>query len=238
MINMSSFLINQEISDYRFQIVDFRNKAAVRKLISAMDNDSKIQLSNFEMDLLNNSEWILTKNGIMKKAQRLLEQVQQNVSDYTKLHLTLFPAEVLAISPKISKGENYLGLPWLILDFPRHFDKENIFAIRTMFWWGHFFSTTLHLSGKYKVRYTSMVTNAFAGLGANDYYVCVHDEQWHHHMEPENYLPVKDFSAVGFADHISKASFLKLAHRLSFSQWDHAVQRLSENFVRIARWLN
>jgi len=38
-----------------------------------------------------------------------------------------------AIAPKISKGENYEGLPWVILDFPRYFDKENVFAIRCFF---------------------------------------------------------------------------------------------------------
>ena len=35
---------------------------------------------------------------------------------------------------------------WII---PAVFSKENIFAIRTMFWWGNFFSISLHVSGKY-----------------------------------------------------------------------------------------
>src|SRR5205085_6252317 len=101
-----------------------------------MSVETKIQLSDFEKELLNNSEWILTKNNVIKKAQQLLGHVQENVSDYTNANAKIFPAEVAAISPKISKGENYLGLPWLMLDYPRYFDKENIFAIRAMFWWG------------------------------------------------------------------------------------------------------
>jgi len=198
-----------------------------------MDAHSKIQLSDFEMELLNNSEWILTKNAIMKKAQQLLEQVQQNVSDYTTLNPGIFPAEVIAISPKISKGENYLGLPWLILDYPRHFDKENIFAIRTMFWWGHFFTTTLHLTGKYKERYGKSISRKYAALCTSDFYINVNEEQWHHHLEPENYLHVQNFSEDDLAGHIVQASFLKLAKKLSFSEWDNAVERLSENFVGI-----
>ena len=54
---------------------------------------------------------------------------------------------IVQSTPKIAKGENYLQLPYVLLDYPRCFDKENIFAIRTMFWWGNFFSITLHLSG-------------------------------------------------------------------------------------------
>src|SRR5436190_19310256 len=122
--------------------------------------DSKIRLSDFEIQLVNNSEWILTKNNIIKKAQQLLGVVQENIADYIKTKRKIFPAEIAAISPKISKGENYLGLPWLMLDYPRYFDKENIFAIRTMFWWGNFFSTTLHLSGKYQSQYLQDILNS------------------------------------------------------------------------------
>lgn len=203
-----------------------------------MDDQSKIQLSQHEMDLLNNSDWILTKNIIVKKAQRLLEGVQQNVTDHTQQHTGIFPPEVTAISPKISKGENYMGLPWLMLDYPRYFDKENIFAIRTMFWWGNFFSITLHFSGKYKQRYETMLIRSYDELSREQFYTCIHTEQWHHHFEKENYLPVKDFSAGEFAKEIQKRSFIKLAQKISFSQWDSAIIRLTENFIRITRWLN
>jgi hypothetical protein len=203
-----------------------------------MDDQTKIQLSPFDMDLLKNAEWILTKNMIVKKAQRLLEEVQQNISGYTKQHPSIFPAEVITISPKISKGENYKGLPWLMLDYPRYFDKENVFAIRIMFWWGNFFSTTLHLSGKYKHKYSKSIINCYRELCQNEFYTCVNEEQWHHHFEKENYLPVKNFTAGEFAAHIEKRSFIKLSRELSFSQWDNAIRLLSENFTQISKWLD
>jgi len=206
-------------------------------LFLIMDNQTKIQLSPFEMGLLINPDWILTKNLVVKKAQRLLEEVQQNVSDYAKQHSTIFPSEVIAVSPKISKGENYKGLPWLMLDYPRYFDKENVFAIRTMFWWGNFFSTTLHLSGKYKEKYSTSIKNFYNEIWRNEFYTCINNEQWHHHLEKENYLPVRDFTADDFADHVKKRSFIKLSKELSFSQWDNAIQLLSENFMQIAGWL-
>ena len=202
-----------------------------------MNDQTKIQLSPFEMSLLTNSEWILTKNIIVKKAQRLLEEVQQNISDYTKQHSHIFPAEVIAISPKISKGENYMGLPWLMLDFPRYFDKKNIFAIRIMFWWGNFFSITLHLSGQYKQKYTSGIINSYKELCANEYYTCINEEQWHHHLEKENYLPVRGFMTNDFADHIEKKSFIKLSREFSFFQWDNTIRLLSESFSQITTLL-
>ena len=202
-----------------------------------MDNETKIQLSPFEMDLLRNSEWILTKNQIIKKAQRLLGEVQENIWQHTKASSFHFPPEVISISPKISKGENYRGLPWLMLDYPRFFEKEKVFAIRTMFWWGNFFSTTLHLSGEYKERYNSAIARAYQDLSQNEFCTCIHDEQWHHHFEKENYLPVKSFNAGEFADQINKRSFIKLSRKLSFLEWNDAPGLLSESFIRITNWL-
>jgi hypothetical protein len=202
-----------------------------------MNEQTKIQLSPFEMDLLNNSEWILTKNLVVKKAQRLLEKVQENILEHVQGSSVSLPQEVITISPKISKGENYHGLPWLILDYPRYFKKEKVFAIRIMFWWGNFFSTTLHLSGEYKKRYSRGIVQSYEALCENEFYTCVHDEQWHHHFEKENYLPVKNFTAGDFAYHIDTRSFLKLSCQLSFLKWNDAPGLLSESFIRITNWL-
>lgn len=202
-----------------------------------MDNQTKIQLSPFEMDLLNNSEWILTKNQIIKKAQQLLGEVQENILHHVKESSANLPGEVITISPKISKGENYHGLPWLMLDYPRYFEKEKAFAIRTMFWWGHYFSTTLHLSGQYKEKYATRIAGSYEALCKNEFYTCIHDEQWHHHFEKENYLPVKNFTEDDFADHINQRSFIKLSYQLSFLRWKEAPDLLSEGFIRITNWL-
>jgi hypothetical protein len=206
--------------------------------IKSMSDQTKIHLSPFEIDLLNNSEWILTKNKIIKKAQRLLEEVQENILQDIKGTAMNLPPEVIAISPKISKGENYLGLPWLMLDFPRYFEKEKIFAIRTMFWWGNYFSMTLHLSGEYKRRYSEAIVRSYEALCQNEFYTCVHEDQWHHHFEKENYLAVKNFTAGDFADHINERSFIKLSCQLSFLEWNSAPGLLSEIFTRITGWIS
>jgi len=188
--------------------------------------------------LLNNSEWILTKNLIIKKAQRLFEEVQQNIVDYVNAKSGIFPREVLDSSAKISKGENYLGLPWLMLDYPRHFKKENIFAIRTMFWWANFFSTTLHLSGSYSRRFGDTIINKYEDLAKNEFFICVHDEQWHHHLGKENYVAIDELSRAEFSRQITNATFIKIAGKLKLSEWDTAIGQLTENFIRIAQWFD
>ena len=73
------------------------------------------------MELVSSPEIILTKNAILQKIKSFLEALQIKQLEILKQYTSKFPEEVLKISPKISRGENYKGLPWLVLDNPRHF---------------------------------------------------------------------------------------------------------------------
>jgi hypothetical protein len=119
-------------------------------------NAAKVQLSSAEMTLVCDPAWILTKNAIMTKVVALLAALSER---YVEVYAPLTGEGGLPPTqpPKISKGENYRGLPYVMLDYPRIFGKEDVFAIRTMFWWGHYFSVTLHLKGIYKEIYGPVI---------------------------------------------------------------------------------
>ncbi len=117
-----------------------------------MSNRAKIQLSKLENELVNNTEWILTKQAIINKVYLLLGELHEtyaSILNDERYFISIFKGTK---SGKISKGENYLGLPYAILDYPAIFKKEDVFAIRTMFWWGNFFSITLHVSGRERMQ--------------------------------------------------------------------------------------
>ena len=183
---------------------------------------TKIRLSTEEKELLLRPDWILTKNGIQKKVWQLLENLQAAQQPAMKM----LSEEVRAISGKISRGENYQGLPWLILDQPRYFDKDNVFAIRTMFWWGRFFSCTLQLSGRYKEMYTGKIIAALPSLKENKFFTCINTDPWEHHFEEENYIAAYSLSDAAFKEVISKNSFIKISKKISLEEWDHAEELL------------
>jgi hypothetical protein len=191
--------------------------------------ETKIRLSEEEMQLLLRSDWILTKNRVIQKAKDLLETLQATQEDILSLYPQL-PEEVRKISPKVSKGENYKGLPWLMLDQPRYFSRDNIFAIRSFFWWGHFFSCTLHLSGSYKIFYEKKIINRFDELKKAGIFICISQDQWEHHFEEDNFVSIDNLPAKQFVDSINKSSFIKLSRKFSLEQWDDAGQILREMF--------
>ncbi|HUC82543.1 MAG TPA: hypothetical protein VMR70_16670 [Flavisolibacter sp.] len=138
--------------------------------------------------------------------------------------LTIAPASIreLSPSPKISKGENYLGLPYVILDYPRISKAEDLFFIRSMFWWGNFFSSTLQVSGSYKQAFAAQIIAAYDDLKEHNYAVGINANPWVHHFEAENYRPIQQLSSKGFTEVITQQPHIKIAASWPLSKWDEA----------------
>jgi hypothetical protein len=197
-----------------------------------MQHPAKIQFSEAEQSLMQNADWILTKNAIMEKMKWLLQQCQDAQSDVYKTNQSVFPGEIFNTPPKISKGENYLGLPWLMLDYPRHFEKEKVFAIRSFFWWGNFFSITLHLSGNYKKLYEEKIISNFEMLQRKNFYLGTSEDEWSHHIEKTNYTNLHELTSAMFNANLRERNFIKLAIKVDLSQWE-SLPSYSTNFNKI-----
>ncbi|WP_162944442.1 hypothetical protein [Flavisolibacter nicotianae] len=170
---------------------------------------------------------ILTKNSILQKTVALLAGVQEQLSQ-TDNRLTL------ATSPKISKGENYRGLPYVVLDYPRIANGENLLFIRSMFWWGHFFSCTLQLAGTYKEANRERLAAAYESLAARDLYIGIHEDPWQHHFEESNYKKIAAVSKAGFLLQLQQQPHIKIAARWPLSQWDAAANLLVDTWLYFA----
>jgi len=195
-----------------------------------MNSETKIALSGEELKLVNDTGFILTKRAIIEKVYLLFGQLAQSYVAVVQNNKEKLPQPLLAISPKIAKGENYLQLPYVVLDYPRLYEKENILAVRTMFWWGNFFSITLHLGGSYKTALQQQLADNIAVLQAHDFYICINKDQWQHHFEADNYIAVKDKSAAAIQQIILQQHFIKVSVKFSLQQWNEMPAMLKELF--------
>lgn len=189
-------------------------------LLTIKMQHAKIHLSSQQIKLVTNAEFILTKNAI-------LEEIKATLADVYKMQQLLLtdvpiPAEILKTSGKISRGENYIGLPWLVLDYPRCFVKDNIFAVRTMFWWGRFFSTTLHVSGKWQQYITGRLLKKFATLKENGFALNSFGDEWMHDTSHNTYIPLKGLTAEVFEEKLHQAAFVKIAAYTDIKEIDKA----------------
>jgi hypothetical protein len=180
---------------------------------------SKISLSPAELSLFCNAEVILTKNRILQKTVALLADVQAQIATEDSLLR-------LSSSPKISKGENYLGLPYVVLDYPRIASGENLFFIRSMFWWGNFFSSTLQLAGTYKDENELKLAARYDLLASSHYLIGIGEDPWQHHFEPSNYQKISTLSKEAFYTTLQQQLHIKIAASWSLSEWDSAATHL------------
>jgi hypothetical protein len=114
------------------------------------------------------------------------------------------------------------------LDYPRYFNREDVFAIRTLFWWGNFFSITLHIAGSYKEKYETKIIDSFGSLQKENFSLCINEDQWEHHFEADNFISVGNTNVHTALEWVRQKKFLKIARRLSFEQWDSASSFFTE----------
>ena len=200
-----------------------------------MNEAAKIQLSQREMELVNNTEWIFTKQLILKKVYQILGNLHHHFKKVVIKEKDFLPAIWQKPGGKISKGENYKGLPYAILDYPASFSKENIFAVRTMFWWGNFFSVSLHLSGKWLDKMSNF-NEGIHFLREKKFWISVHDDQWEHHFEEDNFVEISELSEDEIAKLRSKF-FLKIAKKTALTEWNSTFEFLENGFEEIIRFI-
>jgi hypothetical protein len=191
-------------------------------------NDAKVQLSKDELWLVREAGWILTKNAIIGKQYLMFGMLSEQMTrDLEKISL---PVGVRETSPKISKGEALEGLPYVILDYPRVYSKTNVFAIRILFWWAHYFSLTWHLKGGYQSQFADSVIANREKLAAEGFYIYVTENEWEHKQEEAHATAIGRLDETGLRDIISNHPFLKLTVRISVVEWNQADELLMKAF--------
>jgi hypothetical protein len=198
-------------------------------------SQTKVMLSPKELELVKNADWILTKNAVIQKVYLLFG----GLSEVYRLALENNPSferEDIGIrSPKISKGDQYEGLPWVMLDYPRNFAGEDSFSIRSFFWWGNFCSITVLLSGTFQEKYAASVEEYFRSQSprCRDWFIGTGSDPWKHHFRKDNYLPVSEWNGGPMRD----LPFIKLAKKIPLQEWDQLDSFFEQNYSEILQML-
>jgi hypothetical protein len=201
-----------------------------------MIENAKIALSPKELELVSNTDWILTKHTIINKVYALFGTIAADMQ--LTIHNCDLPQEVKKTTPKIAKGENYQLLPYVMLDYPRYFIAKDTMAIRIFFWWGNSISIHLLLSGKYKENTAKKLESNFSLLQQNDYSLCVADNPWQHHFGTDNYIAFKNYTSEEFSNTLYRESFIKIGKEIPLSQWNDIPEFLITSFIEMIAMIN
>ncbi|MEO7209769.1 MAG: hypothetical protein ABIY35_02395 [Chitinophagaceae bacterium] len=196
---------------------------------------ANIKLSVAENELAGNKEILLLKNEIIQKVKIFFGELYidfRSEIEQCQSHLIM---PVSTDFQKISRGENHEGLPYVILDFPGIFSNENIFAIRSLFWWGNFCSITLHLKGNYKSAFMSKVLESKL---SEEWLICMSGNEWAHSLEKNHYQILRNCNKKDehFQMNLQKP-FFKIAKKTNLSNWNSIPAFFKNNFKEIVDML-
>jgi hypothetical protein len=190
---------------------------------------TNLEFSKKEYDVITNSDFILTKNRIVKKIYTLYGELADEYKNLLNEYSFCLPNEIFSVTPKIYKGEQYKELPYVMLDYPRLFSKTDVFAIRSFFWWGNYFSITLQLSGIYLEKYANNIVDFINDKKNKDWYFGVHESEWEHHFEKDNYKRINELGKENF-ENLKSRGFIKIAKKLSLDDWKIADKFFIEEY--------
>ena len=96
---------------------------------------SRIILTKHQLDFARTSEYPLTKHAIIQNIVQLFEELGQSLQ-YNSWELD-------HKEYKITRGENYQLMPYVVLDYPQLKANQFKLVTRTLFWWGKYCSLNL-----------------------------------------------------------------------------------------------
>ncbi len=206
-----------------------------RGIFGGMDA-AKIRLSPEELSLAVDDRVMLVKGAVIDKVVARLGGLSVRQSECLAGVADRLP-EALRTTPKVSKGENYRGQPYVVLDNPRHFRVDDILAIRTMFLWGHHLAVTLHLRGRHRERFRPSLEAALPMLRSGGFQVCVSDREWEHHFGDGNYRPARDLASGEWTALLRDRPFTKVAFALPPSELNDGWDRLMAAYASLVALL-
>lgn len=202
-------------------------------------NPAKIQFSEEESALLQNADWLLTKNRIISLIYSLMGNWSQQLQEQEELLKRSLPEEVFINGPKISKGESYLGLPYVVLDQPRSFSKENIFALRTFFWWGRSWTITLHLKGSYLNWMEGFTEEDLMTMAGSGFRLGYEGDEWDHNWTQNASIHCNTLTKKELSQLVQTAPFIKIGKSIPLSNWENwasEIQAIQHRLLRIRNY--
>ncbi|MCB0684913.1 MAG: hypothetical protein KDC53_00265 [Saprospiraceae bacterium] len=137
-----------------------------------------------ELAFIQDTDFLITKSTILQKMTEVFNNIQGGLNEVRDQMLW----KDAPMTFKISRGESYRQLPYLVLDYPAFFSRNDIMCFRTMFWWGHFYSATLHLQGQFLEQFRPCIQKNLDLLENQDIYISAGQTPWEYHYEVDNYL--------------------------------------------------
>lgn len=184
--------------------------------------------SSEEHDFLSQKEIYTIKKEVTEKLKVILMNTSEKISGISAKNLKVLPEKILT-KGKISKGENYQGYPYIILDNPRLFNQHSILVYRTMILYGHYASCHLQIHGDFLNQYKNSIYYNLKNFSDGNYYIPNGPSPWIYHLEDGGFDKLNMTLSM---NDLFKHSFFKISSFLPISEIENLPDLSSLTFEK------
>jgi len=188
-----------------------------------------------ELTIIQNNEFLIDKNKVLEKVKKIFSECGNRLAEEIEFNNPQIKKRFAELPLKISQGENYHGLPYIVMDYPRYFQEDATFSYRIIFLWGHYFNFSLHL-GK-KAIDTAVLVKNWDKIQEYPVFICVHSSPWEHYFQFSYFKKAKSLTLEDASTHLEKYQFIKLSLKEEFNQTDDLPDLTIRNFQTLAQFL-
>ena len=195
--------------------------------------NSEIDLfSKDELTIIHDTEFFRLKSTVTQKFYQLFGELIQEIKEEIPQSKFVFPRGMDLKNGRITKGENYLGLPYVVADFPKIFNQEGVFTFRTWFWWGNYVLFTWHLSGTYLRVYQNHLISKFEDFQKAELLIFIGEDEWQQHITDSSYLDLNHVNKKTYVNLVKERPYFKVTQKLSFQDVEN-ISRIGKDIYEV-----
>jgi hypothetical protein len=188
----------------------------------SLNNSEETLFSTKELEIINDTDFFRLKSTVTQKFYQLFGKLIHEIKAEKNLLNFDFPKGMDITNGKITKGENYLGLPYVVADFPKIFNQQGVFTFRMWFWWGNYILFSWHLSGDYLIAQQKFLISKFEDFKKADFLIFIGTDEWQQHISKGSYLALKNVSKTDYEKLITKP-FFKICQKIEFQNIEKVI---------------
>lgn len=177
------------------------------------------KLTNQELDFISDPNFMRLKQKLVRNLADALNglgiwAMQTHFANYKGTH-------------KVSKGENYLDQPYVVLDMPQLKADALNGKLRLMCWWGHYISLHFFFTA------TEQTWQQLQPLLLQNFWVLTGEDLFNNDLNHPDFTPITQLSQEQLP--VGKAS--KICKRLGFDEFEKLEQEITD-FLMVVKELS
>ncbi|MCB9230214.1 MAG: hypothetical protein H6581_01005 [Bacteroidia bacterium] len=176
--------------------------------------------SQEELSVLGDRRFMQLKAAADPKIKELLFGVKQKIESVFQADLEKFKGNIQFKPAKFSRGENYHGFAYRVMDFPSSLSGENIFLFRTLFLWGHHFSFHFILKGDPLTQFLPKIEQNWSKTSEKTW-LSTQNSPWEWEFTPETHLRASDISSKQLLEQVESGNFLKISQKVETEEYQN-----------------